>query len=119
MSKSSKVTKAWAEKLGRTISFELNEVEAADGRKQTQMVNPEGTIVMAVNATGKEAEDLLVEHAGEPFLHSAFSREDVAGPNQANQVNKSDTSVPVPSDRPGAAVEAKKDKDADSLGEDK
>lgn len=120
MSKSNKVTKAWSEAIGRAFSPELVEVEAADGRKQTQLVNPEnGTIVLAVNKTGKEAEDALAENAGVPFLDAAFTELDVKGPNKGNQVDKADNSVPVPSDRPGAATEAEKSKNADKLAEDK
>lgn len=120
MGKLSKVQKAWSDKVGRSIAFESKEVEAADGRKQTQLINPEtGSIVVAVNATGDEAVKSLVENAGAPFLDDAFTELDVEGPNQGNQVNKSDDQVAKPSSRPGAAVEAKKDKDADKLGEDK
>lgn len=115
-----KVAKAWSDSVGRKIAFELEEVKAADGREQTQLINPEtGSIVLAVNKVGDEAVKALVENAGVPFLDAAFSQPEIDGPNQANQVNKSDNSVPTPAGNPGAAVEAKKDKNADSLGEDK
>lgn len=120
MSKLTKVQKAWSDSVGRPIAFEVEEVKHFDGREQTRLINPEtGSIVVAVDAVGDEAEALLVENAGVPFLDQAFSPEDIAGPNEGNQVNKSDSSVPVPSSRPGAAVEAKKSKDADKLAEDK
>ena len=113
------VAKAWSESVGRQIGFQLLEVEAADGRVQTQLISPEtGSVVVAVNATGDEAVRRLVENAGATVLDDTFTQLEVAGPNQANQVNKSDASVPVPSDRPGAAVEAPKSADADKLEED-
>lgn len=117
---STKVTKAWADKLGREIKFELREVEAHDGRVQTQMVNPEnGTIVLAVNKTGDEAVEAFVENAGTTFLDPAFSQPEIDGPNQANQLDKSDDNVRTPASNPGPAVEADKSKDADKLEEDK
>lgn len=114
-----RVAKAWSEKVGRDISFELLEVEAHDGRKQTQLINPEtGAIVVAVDAVGDRAVETLVHRAGEPFIHDAFTQLEIDGPNQANQVNKSDTDVPTPAGAPGAAVEAEKSEDAGSLAED-
>ena len=119
MSKLNKVQKAWSDKVGREIAFELRELEAHDGRKQTQLINPEnGAVVVAVNATGADAQAILVERAGEPFIDAGFTVNDIEGPNQANQFDKSDNNVPVASDRPGPAVEAKKSKDADKLFED-
>ena len=116
MSKLNKVQKAWSDKVGREIAFELRELEAHDGRKQTQLINPEtGGIVVAVNASGAEAQDILVARAGEPFIDAGFTELDLEGPNQGNQVNKSDIDVPVPSTRPGGALEAKKPKNADEI----
>lgn len=119
MSKLNRVQKAWSNSVGRDIAFEAKEVEAADGRVQTQLINPEtGAIVVAVNAVGDEAQEKLVENAGAPFIDAAFTWTEIEGPNKANQVNKSDSSVPIPASNPGAAVEAKKTKDADKLAED-
>lgn len=115
-----KVAKAWSDSVGRKIDFELREVEAADGRKQTQLINPEnGSLVVAVNLTGDEAVKSLVENAGALFIDAGFTQPEIDGPNQANQVDKSDFSVPTPAGNPGAAVEAEKGKDADKLAEDK
>lgn len=114
-----KVAEAWSKKVGRKINFELLEVEAADGRKQTQLINPEeGSVVVAVNATGSDAVDTLVERAGDIFIDPAFDWYEIQGKNKANQVNKSDISVETPADGPGAAIEAKKGKNADKLSED-
>lgn len=119
MSKLNKVQKAWSDKVGREIAFETRELKAYDGRKQTQLINPEnGAIVVAVNLVGDEASRVLVERAGEPFIDAGFTVNDIEGPNQANQFDKSDNNVPVASDRPGAAVEAKKTDEADKLLED-
>ncbi len=116
MSKLNKVQKAWSDKVGREIAFELRELEAHDGRKQTQLINPEnGAIVVAVNATGADAQAILVERAGEPFIDAGFTVNDIKGPNKGNQLNKSDNNVPIAEDRPGPAIEAKKGADADSL----
>lgn len=110
------VAKAWSDKVGRKINFECVEVEAHDGRKQTQLINPEtGAVVVAVNATGSDAEKVLVERAGEPFIDAAFSQPEIDGPNQANQLDKSDNNVRVPAGNPGAAVEAGKGDNADKL----
>lgn len=115
-----KVTKAFTESVGRPFAPTLKEVEAADGRKQTQLVNPEnGSIMLTVNLTGDEAVEKLVENAGAPYLDAAFSQPEIDGPNQANQLDKSDDNVRVPASNPGAAVEAKKTKDAGELAEDK
>lgn len=115
-----KVQKAWSEKVGRPIAFELKEVEAFDGRKQTQLINPEtGAIVVAVNLVGDEAKDKLVENAGTTFIDAGFSQPEIDGPNQANQLDKGDVNVKVPAGNPGAAVEAPKNKDADKLAEDR
>lgn len=116
MGKLNKVQKAWSDKVGREIAFELRELEAFDGRVQTQLINPEtGSIVVAVNAAGEEARTILVERAGEPFIDAGFTELDLEGPNQGNQVNKADIDVPVPSTRPGGALEAKKSKNADEI----
>lgn len=115
-----KVQKAWSDKVGRAIAFETKEVKAFDGREQTQLINPEnGSVVVAVNATGDEAKDRLVEQAGVAFIDAAFSQPEIDGPNQANQLDKDDNNVQTPAGNPGAAVEAKKSKDADKLAEDK
>ena len=114
-----KVAEAWSNSVGRKIAFELRVVEAADGRKQTQLINPEsGSLVVAVNATGDDAVQKLVENAGVTFLDDPITWAEVEGPNQGNQVNKADLSVPTPDSRPGAAVEAQKSASADSLAED-
>lgn len=116
----SKIAKAWSKSVGREIAFEVKEVEAADGRKQTQLYNPEnGSLVVAVNLVGEDAEKKLVENAGVSFIDPAFDWLEIEGPNQGNQINKADNDVATPSDRPGAAIEAKKDKDAGALAEDK
>lgn len=115
-----KVAKAWSDAVGRKIDFELREVEAFDGRKQTQLINPEsGSVVVAVNLTGDDAVKSLVENAGVSFLEASFSQPEIDGPNQANQLDKSDNNVKTPAGNPGAAVEAEKSKDADKLAEDK
>ena len=115
----SKVAKAWSESVGREIAFELKVVKAADGREQTHLINPEsGSVVVAVNGTGDEAEKRLVENAGSPFLDQPFTWTELEGPNKGNQVNKADLSVPTPAGNPGAAIEAEKGKDADKLAED-
>lgn len=115
-----KVQKAWSNSVGREIAFKTVEVEAADGRKQTQLINPEnGSVVAAVNATGDEATAVLVERAGEPFIDAAFTWAEIEGPNQGVQVNKADIDVARADDKPGSAIEAKKSKNADSLAEDK
>lgn len=116
MSKLNKVQKAWSDKVGREIAFELRELEAYDGRKQTQLINPEnGAIVVAVNATGADAQAILVERAGEPFIDAGFTVNDIKGPNKGNQLNKADNNVPIAEDRPGPAIEAKKGPNADDL----
>lgn len=103
----SKVAKAWSEAVGRKIDFELREVEAADGRKQTQLINPEtGSVCVAVNLTGSDAVDKLVENAGVSFLEAAFSQPEIDGPNVANHVEKHGSPV-APADGPGGAVEVK------------
>jgi hypothetical protein len=114
-----KVTEAFTKSVGRPFAPRLVEVEAHDGRKQTQLVNPEnGAIMLAVNKTGDEAVEAFVENAGVPFLDAAFSQPEIDGPNQANQLDKSDNNVRVPAGNPGAAVEADKSDTADKLAED-
>lgn len=117
----SEVAKAWSDKVGRNIAFETVVVKAADGREQTQLLNPEngGSVVVAVNATGEAAEKILVERAGEPFIDDAFTWAEIEGPNKANQVDKADVNIPTPAGSPGAAVEAEKSENADKLAEDR
>ena len=120
MSKLNKVQEAWSKSVGRQIEFEIKEVKTADGREQTQLINPEtGSIVVAVNLTGDEARKKLVENAGAPFLDAAFTWAEIEGPNQANQLDKSDFNVKAPAGNPGPAVEAPKSEDADKLEEDR
>ena len=114
-----KVTKAFTESVGRQFAPKLREVEAHDGRKQTQLINPEnGSIMLAVNLTGDEAVQKFVDNAGVTFLDAAFSQPEIDGPNQANQLDKADNNVKTPASNPGAAVEAEKGKNADKLEED-
>lgn len=116
----SKVAKAWSEKVGREIAFKTVEVEAKDGRKQTQLINPEtGGVVVAVNLVGDEAVEALVANAGTTFIDPAFDWVEVEGGNEAHQVDKADVSVSRPDSKPGAAVEAEKSKDAGELAEDR
>lgn len=121
MSKStqSDVKKAWNESVGRSINWRLVEVEAHDGRKQTQLINGDGAIVVAVNLTGEDAYKKLAENAGVTFLDAAFSQPEIDGPNQANQLDKSDNNVKRPASNPGPAVEADKSSQAGELEEDK
>lgn len=98
MSKSftnAEVTKAWTEKVGRPVKFELLEVEAFDGRKQTQLINADvaqqsggaGGVVVAVNQTGEAAIKTLVENAGVPFLDGQFGTDDIDGPGEVVEVD--------------------------------
>lgn len=81
------VADAWSAKVGRYINFELLEVEAADGRKQTQLINPEeGSVVVAVNATGDDAIKTLVREAGSTFIDGAFGQDELDGPGEVNEV---------------------------------
>lgn len=114
------VTEAFTKSVGRPFEPRLVEVETHDGRKQTQLINPEnGALVLAVNKTGSEAVDAFVENAGTTFLDAAFSQPEIDGPNQANQLDKDDNDVKTPAGNPGPAVEAKKSENADKLAEDK
>lgn len=115
----SKVAEAWSKSVGRKVDFETKVVEAHDGRKQTQLINNEtGGLVVAVNATGSDAEEILIDQAGVPFIDQAFDILEIEGPNQGNQVNKYEDNVPAPSGLPGPAKEADKGKDPDKLAED-
>lgn len=118
-SKNAKVTEAYTKSVGRPFAPFLREVKAHDGREQTQLINPEnGSIMLAVNLTGSDAVDKLVENAGTTFLDPAFSQPEIDGPNQANQLDKSDDNVKVPASNPGAAVEAEKGPNADKLSDE-
>lgn len=118
--KLNEVQKAWSDKVGRNIAFEVKELKAFDGRKQTQLINPEtGSVVVAVNATGEKAEKILVEQAGVTHIDAGFDWAEMEAPNQANQLDKSDNNVKTPAGNPGPAVEAPKSKNADKLEGDK
>lgn len=68
------VREAWSEKVGRSIQFETVEVQTVDGRKQTHLINPEtGSVVVAVNATGEKALQVLVDNPGVTFIDEAFT----------------------------------------------
>lgn len=118
MATQTQVKKAFDESVGRPINWSFREVEASDGRKQTQLINGDGAVVLAVNLTGDEAYQKLLDNVGTTFIDAAFDTLEMEGPNQANQLDKADDNVKTPSSRPGPALEAEKNANAGKLAED-
>jgi len=108
------VGKAWSESIGRDVAFDFETVESVDGRKQVEMRSKEsGSLVAVANGDEKDALQRLEDNAGALVLDDPFTVQEREGNNQANQVNKADSSVPKPGTNPGPADEAEKGKDAD------
>lgn len=75
------VLELWSDKAGRKDNFDVREVESLKGVKQTQLINKEtGSLVVAVNATGEEAWQILGERCGDPFIDAGVNPKEAQGP---------------------------------------
>ena len=69
----------WDEVVGKKDRYDLVEIEAHDGTKQTQLLDKQtGSITVAVDGTGQEALNRLYENAGAPRLDAGKSPKEAA-----------------------------------------
>lgn len=74
------VLELWSDKAGRKDAFDVREVESLDGVKQTQLINKDtGSLVVAVNATGDAAFQILGERCGDPFIDAGVNPKEAQG----------------------------------------
>lgn len=68
------VIRAWSDKAGQQDRYDLRVIETEDGKKQTQLVDKfTGSLTIAVDGEGAEANRTLVERAGDALIDDGES----------------------------------------------